>query len=122
MLSKHGKISPDQSTGQNVSFKMMYHLLDQMYIFSEILPSVCRPPSTCREFKGEQWKAQQRILAPAPSLYKALGTHQRSKNHKIRGYYEGNSHVLEVVKRGVFFAYKSVILEIRGTIQPIEAS
>ena len=37
---------------------------------------------------------------PDPSLYKALGIHQCSKHQEIRGYYEQNSHVLEIVKKG----------------------
>ena len=53
---------------------------------------------------------------PAPLLYKGLGTHQQSKKHEIRGYSEGNSHVLEIVKKGVFLAEKDVIFEIRGNI------
>ena len=38
---------------------------------------------------------------PSP-LTQALGTHQRTKKHEIRVFYEGNSHVLEIVKRGYF--------------------
>ena len=56
------------------------------------------------------------IPIPAPSLYKAFGTHQRSKKHEIRGYYKENSHVLEIMKKGVFFAEKSAILGKRGDI------
>ena len=47
--------------------------------------------------------------APALSLYKALDTHDQEHQ-------EGNSHVPEIVKKGVFLAEKAVILEIRGTI------
>ena len=49
---------------------------------------------------------------PAPSLYKGLDTHQHSKNHKSRGYSKGNSHVLEIVEKGVFHAEKATISEI----------
>ena len=60
----------------------------------------------------------------APTLYKGLDTHQHSKNHKIRGYSKGNSHVLEIVEKGVFLAEKAMILdffggEIRGTVSQI---
>ena len=48
----------------------------------------------------------------APSLYKGLDTHQHSKNHKIKGYSKGNSYVLEIVEKGVFFAEKAMIAEI----------
>ena len=35
--------------------------------------------------------------------------HQHSKNHKIRGYSKGNSHVLEIVEKVVFLAEKAMI-------------
>ena len=57
----------------------------------------------------------------APTLYKGLDTHQHSKKHKIRGYSKGNSHVLEIVEKGIFLAEQAMIsdfffLEIRGTV------
>ena len=51
---------------------------------------------------------------PVPSLYNGLGRHQHSKKHKIRGYTEGNSHVLEIVEKGVFLAEKAMILKIKS--------
>ena len=51
------------------------------------------------------------INSPAPSLYKVLGTHQRSKKHEIRGQYGENSYVLVILKKGCFCTEKSAILE-----------
>ena len=46
---------------------------------------------------------------PGPALYEVLGTHQRSKNREIRGQFGRNLHVLEILKKGVFFKEKGVI-------------
>ena len=48
----------------------------------------------------------------APTLYKGLDMHQHSKKQKIRGYYKGNLHVLNIVEKGVFLADKAMISEI----------
>ena len=45
----------------------------------------------------------------APTLYKGLDTHTHSKKHKIRGYSKGNSHVLEIVEKGIFLAEQAMI-------------
>ena len=54
-------------------------------------------------------------IPQAPHSIRLWSTHQCSKNHQISGYHKGNSHVLEMMKKGVFLAEQSVILEIRGT-------
>ena len=47
-----------------------------------------------------QHNGKRFVVAPTPSLYEVLDTHQRSENHEIRGQCRGNSHVLEFVKKG----------------------
>ena len=42
-------------------------------------------------------------ISPAPSLYKVLDRHQRSKKHEIRGQCENTSYVLEILKKGGFY-------------------
>ena len=64
------------------------------------------------------WQAGEEVIQiPAPSLYKVLGTHQRSKKHKIRGQYERHVHVLEILKQKISrFVKKGWYFE-QGTIQ-----
>ena len=54
------------------------------------------------------------VYSKRPHLIRCLGRINVIKKHEIRGWYERNSHVLEIVKKGVFSTEKSVIWEEKG--------